>query len=133
MRTIVLVVAVVWLAACQPMATPAPTATADQAALVAEGQERLAVLSESIAGRLDALDGDAALLQDGAWRRALVVDLREAALLAESLAMRTVDRPAALRAVAGAYGWLADSVDTGDWIGMASAVFALGEAQQGLR
>lgn len=137
MRAVMLVCAFVWLAACQPMATPtatlAPTATSDQAALVAEGWQRLTELSEVIGGRMDALAADDALLTDDGWRRAMVVDLREAALLCESLAMRSVDRPAALRAVGGAYQWLADSVEAGDVIGVASASFALGEAQQGLR
>lgn len=108
-----------------PVATPAPTVD-----VVAQGRAEFAELESVIAGRLDALAGDGDLLLDDDWRRASVSDLREAALLAESLAMRSTDGSAALRAVGGAYGWLADGIETRNLASIASALFALEEARK---
>jgi hypothetical protein len=127
---IVLVALVGMLAGCRAASpTPAPTATID---IVAQGRAELAELFAAVSGRLDALGEDGALLADAEWRRALVADARYAALLAESLAMRTPAQDAALRAVAGAFTWLADSAEVGSVAGVASAGFALSEAAQGL-
>lgn len=132
MRSIgALLVVVVLLAGCQARTTPTPAppaaATVD---IVAQGRAELAALETVIAGRLDALAGDGDLLLDDDWRRDTVSDLREAALLAESLALRSEDGASALRAVGGAYGWLADGIETRNLASIASALFALEEAQK---
>lgn len=128
----VFVLLVAMLAGCRqyPVTpTPAPAPTVD---IVAQGRAELVEVSAAVAGRLDALSEDGALLTDTEWRRALVSDARDAALLAESLAMRTPAQDAALRAVAGAFTWLADSAEVGSVAGVASAAFALSEAVKGL-
>lgn len=119
----------VLLAGCQarttPTAVPAPTVD-----VVAEGRAEFDALETVIAGRLDALAGDGDLLLDDGWRRDTVADLRYAETLAESLAMRSEDGASALRAVGGAYGWLADGIETRNLASIASALFALEEARK---